>query len=1172
MLAFFVNSDLIPNAIEAKVSVRCCLRKNKKYKNVTNCKKIFKTIKVFEKYADNMYILCVRCMKGDCVMSTSINVQVNGQTVTIQSGEKLEDVKKKLANPAEPIFEGVDINSNGKLDAGEIEKLKSNLESNNYTVEVADDGKTPRRAYNDAMQNLRNSYDSDKLGEYFKGDDADLYEVKKGETLYMIAKKQLEAEGLPADDFRAINNRIAQIANLNGINDVNNIKEGTKLKVKLTDEAIKKVKENDNDSAKAFSGVGTAAGDDWTNGARRTRKEQKTGGNAQSNDGVNTDYKKKKTLADGKTSSIKVTPNGLNMGKGVPVDKDGNVLKDFKDPKFQEGGAIMKYTNPNHNPQEMYQITHTAGKAETAFMFKGVKLSAPSIQELNELKAKYKAAASKIKKAPANETAEAKATRVATNLASLKELVTLTGGNEQVIKNVAEKLRDDDYVDRKSDGYKEFVQELLLTRNGDVVSALLPVEKDNEGKEFTNMSVVENDRTAHEYLAGMYQEIREKEKAGEKLTADEIKLKDALVNTRHEDGFKIDADEAKHVNEKWLNYNNNGELYYATYVDDDVYWASDEKLLDEFANKLKAADTDEKKAALFKEYANTSDTELAKCLAQNRYNLNGSDDDVITLFNTHGADILGEFPFGDSATPKVLNAAIERFKEIFNKDKGNLENAVYLKDIHYLINRLPENEQEKARTEIAETYFEKTTTKDEDGNDKVEYTFNPKRRPTKEEMAELCNVASGDMKKALVKYTKLEDMGVGQYNEATESSYGGTNTVPHYGEMVDGMTDKKEVLDFIDNKIATDRNYHVPYDKILEKFPDDKEVKDKLLANIDENSTISDENRLALAKTYLKEENGKVSLDKSKLPKGANAVNVLKALPTDCKTGEAEKYFKAVLKELGKGDLEIITKVGKRNPKAVKARLAELVKANMSDKAFVQEICKLDDSITPYQALYEVDANKAKWDDKTKQAVFEKIFNNRIKIKDKQKYLNGAVKSGLATKIAEDRYIIGSNVYLTSGWNDENQNGKRDDNETLTLQRTLKAGYDNGAKLYGQLKGAGSGDTAKMLKGEGNYKNFVTADNVAGLIQGFNDKSPKEGIMQYIANEWATIPQATCNVIPNKLMEKAKTLNLTDSKEFKELEKFVKSHSDKTKGYSEDEGKQLDALIKALADIVLFKF
>lgn len=1114
-------------------------------------------------------------------MSTSINVQVNGQTVTIQSGEKLEDVKKKLANPADTIFEGVDANSNGKLEAGELQKLKTNLENNNYTVEVAEDGKTPRRAYNDAMQNLRNSYNAETLGGYFKGDDADLHVVKKGETLYTIAKKQLAEEGLPTDDFRAINNRIAQIANLNNINDVNNIKEGVKLKVKLTDEAIKKVKENNNDSAKAFNGTATAAGDDWTKGT--SKKGQADGG---ANDKV-TDYKKQPTLVDGKTSTIAVTKNGLNMGKGVPVDKDGNVLKDFKDPKYKQGGCIMKYSNPNHDPQEMYQITYGAGKADTAYMFKGVKLSAPTVKDLKDLAEKFKAEASKIKTAPANETAEAKAKRNAENVAALKALVTLTGGNEQVIKNVAEKLLDDSLIDRRTDDYKAFVQDLLLTRNADVVSALIPKNDDK-----FNMGAVKYDRTSHEHLAGMYQEIREKEKAGEKLSADEVKLKDVLVNTQFEDGFKIEADEAKHVNEKYLQYGNNGRLFYKTTVGDKYYWASDEKLLDEFVNKLKAADTDAKKTALFKEYANTKDVELARCLMYQAKTLKAKDEDIKTVINANSMEVLAKLD--RSANPDwsddIQNTMLARIKDIYTKDKGNLENAEWLSVADEWIDKLPEEQQNAIRTEIAETYFEKTTTKDEEGNDKTEYTFNPKRRPTKEEMEGLLNVAQNDgMRQALVNYTKIEDMGKGQYNEVTEEKEVGRYTVPHYADMVENMSDKNEVLDFIDNKIATDRNFHVPYDKILEKFPDDKDVKDKLLSYVDGNSTISDENRLALVKTYMKEENGKVSLDKTKLPKGASAQYILDALPTDCKTGEAEKYFKAVLKELNKGDLETIKQVGNRNPKAVKARLAELVKTNMSDKAFVQEVCKLDGSITPYQALYEVDANKAKWDDKTKQAVFEKIFNNRIKIKDKQKYLDGAVKNGLIQKLTQnknvttsgtasitgvpttsvieesvkDRYIVGDKVYLTDC--------SRDGNNTMSFLIISKAGYDNGANMYNQLKGAGSGDTVKMLKGEGNYKNFVTADNVAGLIQGFNDKSPKEGVMQYIANEWTTISQATCNVIPKKLMEKAKVMGLDCIEPFKKLEKFVKSHSDTTKGYSEEEGKQLDALINALKNQVLYQ-
>lgn len=844
-------------------------------------------------------------MKGDYQMSTSINVQVNGQTVTIQSGEKLEDVKKKLANPADTIFEGVDANSNGKLEAGELQKLKTNLENNNYTVEVAEDGKTPRRAYNDAMQNLRNSYNAETLGGYFKGDDADLHVVKKGETLYTIAKKQLAEEGLPTNDFRAINNRIAQIANLNNINDVNNIKEGVKLKVKLTDEAIKKVKENNNDSAKAFNGTATAAGDDWTKG---TSKKGQTDDAA--NDKV-ADYKKQPTLVDGKTSTIAVTKNGLNMGSGICVDAEGKELakpaKMTKEQrkKYQDGGCIMKYSNPNHDPQEMYQITYGAGKADTAYMFKGVKLSAPTVKDLKDLAEKFKAEASKIKTAPANETAEAKAKRNAENVAALKALVTLTGGNEQVIKNVAEKLLDDSLIDRRTDDYKAFVQDLLLTRNADVISALIPA---NDGK--FNMGAVKYDRTSHEHLAGMYQEIREKEKAGEKLSADEVKLKDVLVNTKWMDGFKIEADEAKHVNEKYLQYGADGRLLYTTYIEDKVYWACDEKLLDEFANKLKAADTDEKKAALFKEYANTKDVELARCLMYQAETLKAKDEDIKTVINANGMEVLDTSNYKDIEwSDDIIKTINARIKDIYTKDKGNLENAYCLYLANDWINKLPEEQREAARTEIAETYFEKTTTKDEEGNDKTEYTFNPTRRPTKEEMDGLLVVVpNDDMEKAILNYTQLEDMGKGQYNEAIESHFYTDDVSTRYAEMVETMEDPNDVIDFIDNKIATNKEYSIPFDKILEKFPDDKNIKDKLIMhNKARDIAISQEHRLELVKAYCKDDgNGNYTFDKSLLPKGATVSDIIRSLPFDCKQGEAQKVFKAIFKTLDFSNLNMV--------------------------------------------------------------------------------------------------------------------------------------------------------------------------------------------------------------------------------------------------------------------------
>ena len=835
-------------------------------------------------------------------MSTNFNVNVNGKPVQITSGEKIDDLKAKFGDKAEVIFEGVDADNNGVLDAGEVDKLKTNLKDNDFTIQVADDGKTPKGAYNNAIQQLKSRYTPDNLKEKFKTDDT--HTVVKGETLYTIAKKQLEEEGI-LTDFRSVNHRISQIAAINNINDVNNIKEGTKLITKLTDDAIKSVKDNDNDSVKAFTGESASlvTGEEWTKNGVKKRQTNETVKNqgAVDDERVDSDYKKQPTLVDGKTSTIKVTKNGLNMGKGVPVDKDGNELKNFKDPKYKAGGSYMKYTNANG--EVMYQTVY--GQNSKTEMLRGVKISAPTLEEAKAKEKSILDTVAKIKTAPANETAEAKATRMATNLTALKELVTLTGGNEQVIKNVAEKLRGDDYVDRKSDDYKAFVQDLLLTRNADVVSAL------TKNGDNVDMSVVEYDRTSHETLAGMYQEIREKEKAGEKLSADEVDLKNALVNTKFQDGFKIEADEANHVNEKYLWTNNDGKLIYKTTIGDKNYWASDEKLLDEFVNKLKAADTDEKKTALFKEYANTKDVELANCLLCQAKVLKVKDEDIKTVINANGMYVLSQLDCSDDAdwSNDIKNAMLARIKDIYTKEKGNLENAEWLGVANDWINKLPEDQRKAAKTEIAETYFEKTTTKDEEGNDQTEYTFNPKRRPTYEEMDGLLVVApNNDMEKAILNYTQLEDMGKGQYNEAIESHFYTDDVSTRYAEMVETMEDPNDVIDFIDNKIATNKEYSIPFDKILEKFPDDKNIKDKLIMhNKARDIAISQEHRLELAKAYCKVDgNGNYTFDKSLLPKGATVSDIIRSLPFDCKQGEAQKIFKAIFKTLDFSNLNMV--------------------------------------------------------------------------------------------------------------------------------------------------------------------------------------------------------------------------------------------------------------------------
>ncbi len=850
-------------------------------------------------------------------------INLGGKKFTIKEGDKVSDlIKKPELKELAPLFDLIDnsksaFGGDGVLDTTEIEMLQKALSGTkgdvkNYDVDkfcedyfssgktrdeffssykiskkksAKPSSKASSKAFNEYIQNAANKYDKDQVTEQLSGN---TYKVRSGNTLYNIAKKALQDEGKTPTN-KEINERMAQIALVNNIKDVNNLKIGTELKVGTTPPAAGEgtTPPAAGGTNPPAAGVGTTppAANDGTKPLVAAEKGELA-----------------KAIAD-KNSSITVSSNGLNMGSGMPVDKDGNELKDangkrnFKDPKFKAGGYVMKYTS---GETVMYQITrsHVDGSLGSE-----VKLSASSIEELKELDKNFHDTALKVKPSVENETEEQAKAGKAENLSALKKLVTLTNGNIQVIKNVAEKLRDDNYVDRTSDEYKAFVQDLLLTRNADVINAMF---KDNNGDDTT--VVLEKDKTAHEILAGMYQEIRAKEKAGEKLSDEEIKLKGSLASLKEHDGYKVDADTENGVHEKYMSYSNmDGTPMYQVEIDDNRYYAKDPKLLDEFLTKLESADTDEKKSALFKEYINTQDTGLAKCLAQNVKTLKAKDEDIISLVKSNGMEVLAILPTPDrdevTYSDEVFDAVISRAKEIVTADRGNLGNAVGLDNISYWINNSgkTDEEKDKIRTEILETYFK--VTQEEKGN--KTYTFNPSRRPTYEEMNDLTDFSTdaGYFAEALVKYTKLEDMGKGQYNEAIESWYTGTYTVPHYAEMVEKMNTKEEVIDFIDNKVATDKNYHLPFDKIIEKFPDDKEIADKLVTNIDNHSTISDESKLKLIKNYMKTEGDKITFDKSKLPEGYTVRNFIdNILPDDCQNGDAAKYFEAVLDTMNPED------------------------------------------------------------------------------------------------------------------------------------------------------------------------------------------------------------------------------------------------------------------------------
>ena len=819
---------------------------------------------------------------------------------------------------------------------------------------------------------------------------------------------------------------------------------------------------------------------------------------------------------------------------------------------------------------------------------------------VEEVRAKYDKWVKEFAAAPADESADNAQTRKAQNVQILKDKLEAADYSIDAVKALAADFRNDDLIDRDSDDYKSLVRNLLLTRNAEVIEALLPGEYD------ISMTVVEKDKTAHEYLAGMYQEIRNNEKAGLKLSPEEIKLKYKLEAIKWNNGYKIEADTDKGIHEKYMAYDNmDGKPMYQIQIDDNCYFAESPELLDEFLTKLDAADTDEKKAALFKEYINTGDKELAKCLAQNAKALKASDEDIISLINANGLEVLSALDNDSDVeasdySAEVIKSVVDRAKEICTTDKGNLENAVYLGEVEKFISALPEDgenpiDADALRKEILGPYFDKTETTDAEGNTTTTYTFNPSRRPTYEEMYGLANFTGGGTP-VLVDYIKLEDMGKGQYNEAIEVRYAGDYTVPHYAKMVEGMSTASDITDFIDNKVATDRDIHLPYNAIiakLEGFSEDekKQILDRLVKYAGEYSRISDESKLLLAKHCMQiDAEGNVTFDKTKLPEGVDARKILNCfLPEDCTEGDEKKYFDAIINTLDKSELDTITGYSGKNPETAKARIKALVAANPKDEEFILKVLDIEDSgLIPYDTIRNLDA--AGWQVTTKQAVFEKAYSRHFVRSEWQKSLNNAVNKHLISHVESYYYAIGDKMYdvgyIYSRGADEEWCTADD---VMNFSQFSKTGYENGIKMYDQLKGAGSGDIANMLrsgKDEG-YENFVTSDNVVGIINGFNQKSPDEGLMEYIANEnrmssGVKPGKALCNRIPKALMRKAAKLCLTESDAYKALAEFFGAEGnpkDETFKFTQNDeaairydaatAKELDGLIQSLVNTIL---
>lgn len=635
-------------------------------------------------------------------------------------------------------------------------------------VERRPDPRVSQNAFNQAIQNqrVRIQDKKDELTTAFTKE----VTVDKGVYLYNIAVQALKDEDVEHPNAKQINERIAEIALVNDISDVNRVPKGKVIKV---------------------GRVGESPVTPTTVAPSSITVQEKP---------------------------VSETLTELEYSVEEKDDGEGDNALTYKE--WTKEGYTTKYTTE----------------------VDGVTLTADSLEKLKELKTQFTAAT--ITAAQENEEADAKVTRQAANLVNMKKRIELSGGDLDVIKDVIDKLRADGNVNLELEEVQAFVQDLARTKNVEVLTKLLVNSEDN----FTN-DLIKNEDTA-KTVASLYKDIRDKEKAGQKLTDDEIALKEFMATKVKNYGlYKIAADSDNDVAEKSIYFNEkSGEIAYFS----GDYYANDPKVFDGFVKAINEAnaatkndtipdDTDDKAkeralAAVFKQYVNTEDKMLANCIASKADALHASKDDVLALVAKSDMFVLDSLNFTPSAedSPAFNKAVADRVVALYEAGNGDPANMRYLETALSKIEAAtydPEEDKQKAKDKVLESFFEVTG----EGENK-EYTFKPSRRPTYEEIEQLISNASPEMKTAVLDYvSSIDDLGKGQYTQVLEQNFSTADLKAKYAELFDAANldvendledAKAKVLQFID---AVGPNIDlIPFDKIKEKFDDVDFVKEHL--------------------------------------------------------------------------------------------------------------------------------------------------------------------------------------------------------------------------------------------------------------------------------------------------------------------------------------------------------
>lgn len=489
----------------------------------------------------------------------------------------------------------------------------------------------------------------------------------------------------------------------------------------------------------------------------------------------------------------------------------------------------------------------------------------------------------------------------AQNLVNFIEMVK-SPQNKSVLTRIATCLYQDYFIDRNAPEAKALVQKLLLTRDAEVVRALVEY---SDGS--INNTLFENDPVALKTLAAMFKEIRDKEKLPDpynKLTPEQIALKDVLDDLVVNMGANIDngnvlrfdgeGNLAVH-NEDWSGNNDGAVAANSTLAEQYHY----EKLMnDPILSKDKQA------LATWLTTYNTITKDVAKKL--------------FSLENkTVDAELLSYIDFDNldsdmSAEDKkaVQEAYVEKAKAVFENMGTDPASARYLDTIVGKISSFNEPGEDGVDAdkvvidEILSQFFVTTG----EGENAVT-TIKNFRRFTYEEMRGLAHVLSihgtDAQKAALANMITPEEMEDGHFVRAIENSLSSDVVKTKYEAFINDMTTKEELIEFL--KKMGNIDFAFPVNKIMEKFGDDAEVQRILMLNFHPNWDLSSANREKLLKTCMQvDASGNYSFDKTKLPEDVGVDNVIYMMPHDCTKGEAAKMFKAVLMTLDLSDENLL--------------------------------------------------------------------------------------------------------------------------------------------------------------------------------------------------------------------------------------------------------------------------